>query len=617
MRESGMQDTTGDAQTRETTRRTVLTAVGAGVGGLALGGFSGTAAAAPSRLHTDGKWIRDADGNEFKIRGHAIADPGYYERYHPKSSMEVAKWATDADRGWHPNLLRIPCTQDSITHYGAATYLQEYVRPIVDLCADRGIYAMVDLHLVRPYTEAATDAADTDYDKYPDEVVRDFWNEAAPEFADDSHVLFELFNEPTEPAYWDDDQKAWSEWKGVAQPWVDRVRELAPDTPIVIGSPRWTSVPDAAPDDPFTGDNLIYAGHIYPANGQPSDFDSTYGAPASDVPIFITEFGWDPDGNPDVDEGTNSGWGQPFRDWVEGYENVGWAAWCFDDSWAPTFFDSPDAGGNEPWTLKDGDEQAGGFVKTWLEETVGSDTTAPTAPSNLTATATTETSIDLSWDAASDSGGSGLDHYAVSVDGSVDQTVPAGATTATVSGLSAGTSYDCSVTAVDGAGNESPSSNTITVTTDSDSGGGSGSLADGTYRVVNVNSGQAMDVAGGRTDDGADVLQWPYSGSDNQHWQVSQNDDGSYTLQAVHSGKVLDVDGWGTHDGANVHQWTDGGGDNQRFELLDQGNGEYRIEPVHSGKAVGVANGSTSDGATVEQQSWSDDASQRWTFTSV
>lgn len=98
---------------------------------------------------------------------------------------------------------------------------------------------------------------------------------------------------------------------------------------------------------------------------------------------------------------------------------------------------------------------------------------------------------------------------------------------------------------------------------------------------------------------------------------MSQNDDGTYTLQAVHSGKVLDVDGWGTHDGANVHQWTDGGGDNQRFELLDQGNGEYRIEPVHSGKAVGVANGSTSDGATVEQQSWSDDASQRWTFSSV
>ncbi|MFC7196285.1 glycoside hydrolase family 5 protein [Halosimplex aquaticum] len=272
-----------------------------------------------------------------KLRGHAMADPGFYERSHPKSAMDVAQWATDADRGWHPNLLRIPCTQDSISHYGASNYVQNHVRPIVDLCADRGIYAMVDLHLVRPYTEQATDDSSTSYDKYPDEVVRDFWNAAAPEFAGDSHVLFELFNEPTEPAYWDDDQKAWSTWKGVAQPWVDRVRELAPETPVVIGSPRWTSVPDAAPDDPFSGNDLIYSGHIYPSNGQPSDFDGTYGAPASEVPIFITEFGWDPDGNPDVDQGTTSGWGEPFRNWVEGYENMGWAAWCFDDSWAPTF----------------------------------------------------------------------------------------------------------------------------------------------------------------------------------------------------------------------------------------------------------------------------------------
>jgi len=606
----------GDERARTATRRTVLRSAGVGVGGLALGGFSGSAAAAPSRLHTDGKWIKDADGDRFKPRGHAIADPGYYERYHPKSSMAVAKWATDGERGWHPNLLRIPCTQDSIAHYGAATYVQEYVRPIVDLCADRGIYAMVDLHLVRPYTEQATDDAATDYAKYPDEVVRAFWNEAAPAFADDTHVLFELFNEPTEPAYWGDDQRAWREWKNAAQPWVDRVRELAPETPIVVGSPRWTSLPDAAPGDPFAGDNLIYAGHIYPANGQPSEFDSTYGAPAEDVPVFITEFGWDPDGDPDVDEGTTSGWGEPFREWVEGYENVGWAAWCFDDSWAPTFFDSPGAGAAEPWTLKDGDEQAGGFVETWLEETVGTDTTAPTAPANLSVPATTETTVDLSWDASSDSGGSGLDHYAVSCDGCLDRTVPAGTTEATVSGLTPGRSYDVSVTAVDGAGNESTASDTSAVTTDTRSRG-SVDLSEGTYRIRNVNSGLAMDVEGIQTDDGADVRQWPDTGADEQTWRVTRRADSTYTFEAVHSGKVLDVAGWVTRDGANVHQWSETGGDNQRFELVDEGDGEYRIEPVHSGKAVAVADCSTAEGATVEQQSWTGDPGQRWTFTPV
>jgi len=97
------------------------------------------------------------------------------------------------------------------------------------------------------------------------------------------------------------------------------------------------------------------------------------------------------------------------------------------------------------------------------------DSTAPTAPSNLSSPSHGETSVDLSWDASSDTGGSGLASYNVYVDGSVDQSVSAGTTSATVSGLSSGTSYDFYVTAVDGAGNESAASNTVTVTTDSSS----------------------------------------------------------------------------------------------------------------------------------------------------
>jgi pimeloyl-ACP methyl ester carboxylesterase len=102
----------------------------------------------------------------------------------------------------------------------------------------------------------------------------------------------------------------------------------------------------------------------------------------------------------------------------------------------------------------------------------GGDSTAPTAPSNLSSPSHGETSVDLDWDASSDDGGSGLDHYNVYVDGSKNQEVAAGTTAATVSNLSSDTSYDFSVTAVDGAGNESSSSNTISVTTDSSSDGG-------------------------------------------------------------------------------------------------------------------------------------------------
>ncbi|WP_396610683.1 S8 family serine peptidase [Haloferax sp. S1W] len=91
------------------------------------------------------------------------------------------------------------------------------------------------------------------------------------------------------------------------------------------------------------------------------------------------------------------------------------------------------------------------------------DTTAPTAPSNLSSPGHTDTTVDLSWDASSDDG-SGVDYYTVYVDSTAWGTTTE--TSETVTDLSAETSYDFYVTATDAAGNESSPSNTITVTTD-------------------------------------------------------------------------------------------------------------------------------------------------------
>jgi len=98
------------------------------------------------------------------------------------------------------------------------------------------------------------------------------------------------------------------------------------------------------------------------------------------------------------------------------------------------------------------------------------DTTAPDTPTNLTATDATSSSITVSWDAVTDNGTSGLDHYNVFVDGSQDQQVPAGTSMATVGSLSADTSYEIGVSAVDGAGNES-STVAVTASTDADGSG--------------------------------------------------------------------------------------------------------------------------------------------------
>ncbi len=91
------------------------------------------------------------------------------------------------------------------------------------------------------------------------------------------------------------------------------------------------------------------------------------------------------------------------------------------------------------------------------------DTQAPTAPTGLAATATAATQVSLSWGASSDN--VGVTGYDVYRNGALATTVTG--TTATVTGLSAGTSYTFTVKAHDAAGNASAASNSLSVTTPS------------------------------------------------------------------------------------------------------------------------------------------------------
>lgn len=123
--------------------------------------------------------------------------------------------------------------------------------------------------------------------------------------------------------------------------------------------------------------------------------------------------------------------------------------------------------------------------------TSSTDTQAPTAPASLVSTTKTSTSITVAWNASTDNVGvTGYNVYANNVLKTTVSTL-----TATITGLTASTTYTIYVKAKDAAGNTSASGNTISVTTNS--GGGTGTATDLLFSEYIEGSGnnKALEIA--------------------------------------------------------------------------------------------------------------------------
>ncbi|MBF4507555.1 endonuclease [Flavobacterium sp. JLP] len=122
--------------------------------------------------------------------------------------------------------------------------------------------------------------------------------------------------------------------------------------------------------------------------------------------------------------------------------------------------------------------------------TSSGDTQPPSAPASLASTTKTATSITLSWSASTDNVAvTGYDVYA----NSVLKTTVSGLT-ATITGLTASTSYSIYVKAKDAAGNASASSNIIAVTTNSSGTGTATDLLFSEY-IEGSGNNKALEIA--------------------------------------------------------------------------------------------------------------------------
>ncbi len=297
-------------------------------------------------LHVDGRHIKDPDGNIVILRGVAVADLRVLNTQ--RSGWPATRVMERAADEFGARVIRLT-VHPSQWLPDPDGYFIDHLDPAVQWAVEHGVYVIVDWHYV------AGGGNDPSYPELADET-RAFWSATAPRYAGNANVLYELFNEPAEPA-------DWATWKSFAQPWIDLIRSRA-DNLLLVSGYWFSSIIAPALDDPFEGDDLVYVAHVYPdqagaTNPDPKAvWEANWGTVADRFPVIVTEWGYENVPGHHWSGGTGSNYGEPLQAYIEG-RGLSWTAWCFDSVWGPKMFDND-------WNVLSGDDFQGQFVKDWL-----------------------------------------------------------------------------------------------------------------------------------------------------------------------------------------------------------------------------------------------------------
>ncbi len=140
-------------------------------------------------------------------------------------------------------------------------------------------------------------------------------------------------------------------------------------------------------------------------------------------------------------------------------------------------------------------------------------------------------------------------------------------------------------------------------------------VANGTYRVVNRNSGLTLDVKGNSTANGAVVQQYAYHAGTNEQWTVTDLGGGEYKIIGVQSGRALEVVGAGTANGTAIDIRTYSGAANQQWSLTATSGGYYLLTPANAtGSGLDVPHSATTNGTALQIWTSNGGNNQQWQF---
>jgi endoglucanase len=287
------------------------------------------------RLHVEGNTLADPAGKPLTLRGVSLCSLVWH------NPLQLLEGLVEGRDGWRVNVVRLPVQPEEWERQGAENFIKERLDPAVRQCRMGGVYCIIDWHEIAGWKDAATTSK-----------LLSFWSIVAPRYANDPFIMYEIFNEPTQPS--EPNRENWLAYRAEAQKWIDAIRQKAPATVLLVGSPHWSQMPAFAAQDPLSGSNLVYVLHLYHGWSKET-WDGLFGNAASKIPIFVSEWGWSSHMKNRLEPfyGTQSSYAEPLRAYLDARPAISWTAWSYDPLCGPA--------------MTGQDSEMGAFARRWLQ----------------------------------------------------------------------------------------------------------------------------------------------------------------------------------------------------------------------------------------------------------
>lgn len=264
--------------------------------------------------------LKDSEGNVVALRGMSTHGLAWYPQYMNAGAIKSLK-----EHG--ANVIRLAMYSDAYEGY-----LQEeernynYVRMGIENALAMDMFSIVDWHILE----------DSNPNDNKENAV-EFFDKISEIYGNNPGIIYEICNEPNGDTTWEDVVE-------YAKEVIPVIRKNAPDSIIIVGTPKHSTDIKSAMDQPLSYDNIMYASHKYVDVSGKEELDVYWLTKAVEekFPVFVSEWGMaygeesfylDKE-DIDVDkqwETANLSYAKDFLDFLS-KNNISWCGWSLSNS---------------------------------------------------------------------------------------------------------------------------------------------------------------------------------------------------------------------------------------------------------------------------------------------